>query len=129
MCLDRGRSAAAAENVGRFLDLIALSWVRVGTDARLRKCSVPIGRGGEARMASFHDVAAVLGLVTRVKLAAANLAEGRHPTISGRRVSSAGRSASAYPWDFMGVPTSSSTSSSGNDRPSSSPGSVVLSTV
>ena len=68
------RSAAAAEDVGRFLDLIALNWIMVGTDAHVRNYSVLIGRGGEARLAPFYDMASVLGFVTRANLPAAKLA-------------------------------------------------------
>ena len=68
------RSAAAAEDVGRFLDMIVLNWIMVGTDAHARNYSVLIGSGGEARLAPFYDVASVLGCVARTKLPAAKLA-------------------------------------------------------
>jgi len=75
MCLDWDRSAAAAETVGRFLDLIRRNRVMVGTAARVRNDPVLIGRGGEARLAPFYEVASVLGFVTRVELPAAKLAK------------------------------------------------------
>ena len=68
----RAHSQRAAEDIEAFLDMIALNWIIVGTDAHARNYSVLIGAGGTARLAPCYDVATAYGVAR-----ASNVREAR----------------------------------------------------
>lgn len=56
----RTYSGNAAEDVGTFMDAIALNWLIVGTDAHSKNYALLMGAGGRVRLAPLYDLASVL---------------------------------------------------------------------
>lgn len=69
----RDNSSAPGEDVGRFIDSLALNWVLGGSDAHGKNYSILIAPGGQVRLAPLYDLISILpypelGLPERMKL-------------------------------------------------------------